>query len=113
MPLNFVFTEKGTEYLEVKPSSNVIKTVGENVTLRCKAKAGTVERLPSWYIGGQLIGKDLINPMFVRNGIPPNSVSELHILNARLGHSGQYVCSAKKIDGTLAVKFVNLTIKGR
>lgn len=103
--------EKGTEYLEVKPSSNVIKTVGENVTLRCKAKAGTVERLPSWYIGGQLIGKDLINPMFVRNGIPPNSVSELHILNARLGHSGLYACSAKKIDGTLAVKFVNLTIK--
>lgn len=88
MFFNFVFIEKGMEYFEVKFFFNVIKIVGENVIFCCKVKVGIVECLLFWYIGGQFIGKDLINFMFVRNGILLNFVSELYILNVWFGYSG-------------------------
>lgn len=81
--------------------------------MRCQAKVGTITRAPSWYINGRLIGSDLVNSLSVRSWTPTDLVSELRIINAQLDHSGQYVCSAKKIDGTWAVKFFNLTLKGK
>ena len=54
-----------------------------------------------------------MNSLSVRSWTSTDLVSELHIINAQLDHSGQYVCSAKKIDGSWAVKFLNLILKGK
>ena len=105
--------ENKTDILKITPALFVVKNVGRSVTVRCQAKLGTVKSAPSWYIDGRLIGRDLVNSMSVRSWTSTNVVSELRIINAQLDHSGRYLCSAEKIDGTWAGKFLNLTLRGK
>ena len=115
MSSSFCYTSakpEPTENLIVKPSSLVEGNVGENITLRCEADIGVFKGTPSW-TKDQKVLKDQPEKAIVNEWVEHKSISELHILNAKLEDAGLYVCSAVKVwDGLDTRKSIRLTIKG-